>query len=867
MSRIDCPPVGNWQALLEGDRSECEIEGLAHHLETCGDCRQTLESLAVAPAVWEDTARSLGEQRRKGSQEPALRDVVERLKDEELSTPEADLSFLQPTDAPNLLGLLGSYQVQEEIGRGGMGVVFKAVDPDLNRIVAIKVLSPWLASNATARRRFIREAKAAAAVCHDHIVTVHAVSEADGLPYLVMQYVAGESLQARLNREGPLEAAEVVRIGLQTASGLAAAHAQGLIHRDIKPANLLLENGSDRVKITDFGLARMADDVALTQDGVIAGTPEYMAPEQARGESVDHRADLFSLGSVLYAMCTGSPPFYGSTALAVLRQINDEEPVSIRSLNPNVPAWLEAFIVRLMAKDPAQRFHSAAEAAALLKGYITHLRQPDLSALQLPSHSVSDRPKLVPGDCVAWGFRRHSRITALLFLMTLGLIASGLLLVGGGLIPLAQPTNDPASPPELPGDAIDEGVWTLTFSPDSKRLVTAGGDHSRPGQLQIWDLASNKPLVTRRASQGVRSTAWSPDGSILATGHWGGNIKLRDPLSGQERTTLTGHQMGVNGLAFSADSALLASAGLDKTARLWDLKTLHERQTLLGHSDMVFSVAFFRHGQAIVTGSNDQTARIWNLGSGEQRFVLRGHRGAIESVAISPDDKVVATGGGDRTIRLWDAETGKETAVLRQKGGYVQSLSFSPNGLLLASAGSDGTIHLWEVASRKLLKSIRQHDGIARVVAFSPDGKLMASGGGQDKTAKLWDVTTAKNETTFSATGAVAVPDTSEDIELQTSSKGRWLRAAGLLFAVFTLSSFGVWYLLRRRANTLPSTAPAQDKKTVPISVSPVLTVQCSGCNKRLKVKPELAGKKVKCPQCGTAAVVPHIAPGLPGAI
>ena len=191
------------------------------------------------------------------------------------------------------------------IGQGGMGVVLKAFEPALHRLVAIKVLAAAVAGSATARRRFTREAQAAAAVCHDHIVAVHGVHEADGLPYLVMQYVAGESLQTRLDRTGPLEVIEIVRIGLQTAPGLAAAHAQGLIHRDIKPANLLLENGLARVKITDFGLARMADDVQLTQNGVVAGTPEYMAPEQARGETVDHRADLFSLGSVLYALCTG----------------------------------------------------------------------------------------------------------------------------------------------------------------------------------------------------------------------------------------------------------------------------------------------------------------------------------------------------------------------------------------------------------------------------------------------------------------------------------------------------------------------------------------------------------------------------------
>src|SRR5262249_6928436 len=162
----------------------------------------------------------------------------------------------------------------------------------------------------------------------------------------------------RLNRKGSMELAEVVRIGLQTALALATAHAQGMIHRDIKPANLLVEEGLARVKITDFGLARMIDDAPLTQNGVVAGTPEYMAPEQARGEAVDLRADLASLGSVLYALCTGVPPFRGETALDVLRQVGEEDPLPIRSLNPEFPAWLEKLIARLMSKDPADRFQN-----------------------------------------------------------------------------------------------------------------------------------------------------------------------------------------------------------------------------------------------------------------------------------------------------------------------------------------------------------------------------------------------------------------------------------------------------------------------------------------------------------------------------
>jgi serine/threonine protein kinase len=378
---LDCPPLECWQALFADTLPPGERERLERHLETCPHCQERLDQPGEFNQALRRQALRLGDPTLT-SADPALTEVVERLlqgggsSDQVTQAEPGDLYFLRPAGQPDLLGLLGDYQVQEVIGQGGMGIVLKAFEPALNRLVAIKVMSAAIAGSAVARRRFTREAKAAAAVSHDHIVTVHGVHEADGLPYLVMQYVRGESLQARLDRSGPLEVVEIVRIGLQTASGLAAAHAQGLIHRDIKPANLLLENGLARVKITDFGLARMIDEVGLTQSGVVAGTPEYMAPEQARGEPVDHRSDLFSLGCVLYAMCTGLPPFRAGTAVAVLRQVSDHEARPIRSLNPDVPAWLEALVTRLMAKDPTDRLQSAAEVADLLEGYLAHLCQP-----------------------------------------------------------------------------------------------------------------------------------------------------------------------------------------------------------------------------------------------------------------------------------------------------------------------------------------------------------------------------------------------------------------------------------------------------------------------------------------------------------
>jgi serine/threonine protein kinase len=356
--------------------------------------------LLAGKEPWSAVPRNVG--RTPATQDLALKRVMEDLKASAFKEAPQDavppssgegLDFLSPSDQPGHKGCLGHYEVLEVIGRGGMGVVLKGFDPSLHRIVAIKVLAPQLATSATARKRFTREAQAAAAVCHEHVVTIHAVAEANGLPYLVMHYVAGMSLQERLDKGGPVDLKEILRIGMQTASGLAAAHAQGLVHRDIKPANILLENGVQRVKITDFGLARAADDASLTQSGVVAGTPQYMAPEQTRGEVVDHRADLFSLGSVLYAMCTGRPPFCASTAMGVLRRVSDDRPRSIKEFNPEIPNWLVSIVDKLHAKDPGERFQSATEIAELLSDHLAQLQQASWApAPRVLGEKAADRP-------------------------------------------------------------------------------------------------------------------------------------------------------------------------------------------------------------------------------------------------------------------------------------------------------------------------------------------------------------------------------------------------------------------------------------------------------------------------------------------
>ena len=297
--------------------------------------------------------------------------------------------LLHASDQPGVLGTIGPYQVRELMGRGGMGVVFRAYDGKLNRIVAVKALTPELAAQPMARRRFLREAQAAAAVAHPHVVTIHAVDDADW-PYLVMECISGISLQDKLDRTGPLKLPEVLRIGMQIAEGLAAAHKQGLIHRDVKPANILLENGVERVKITDFGLARTADDVSITRTGEISGTPQYMSPEQASGLRVDPRSDLFSLGCVLYAMCAGKPPFRADSMAAVIKKICHDCPQPLSDFDPQTPEWLVQTINRLLEKNPEDRYQTAAEVAKKLGDALAFVQ-----AGQTPVADATARRRLV----------------------------------------------------------------------------------------------------------------------------------------------------------------------------------------------------------------------------------------------------------------------------------------------------------------------------------------------------------------------------------------------------------------------------------------------------------------------------------------
>jgi WD40 repeat protein/serine/threonine protein kinase len=717
-----CPDRGRLQRLLDSRLPAKDQGTLIEHLDHCAICQRTMESLAGGTEAWAATARNLATS--EVVTEAAIQQLLAQAKptreadmaDEPRTRRDTSLDFLDPPAKPGQLGRLGPYEVTEVIGRGGMSLVLKAFDPKIHRVVAIKVLAPFLAASANARQRFVREARATAAVKNDHVVTLHAVDEANDLPFLVMEYLAGVTLQQRLDQSGPLQVKEILRIAMQAASGLAAAHAQGLIHRDIKPGNILLENGIERVKVTDFGLARAVDDASLSQSGVVGGTPQYMAPEQAMGEPLDYRADLFSLGSVMYVMCTGRLPFRAESTMGVLKRICEKEPPPIRNLNPDIPDWLAAIVAKLLAKDPAARYQSAAEVAEVLGRHLARVQAggSEVSDTVVQTHPASEGParlRFVPR-------RRLSVLAALLLLALVPvsvLVAATVLRIATSKGELIIEAHDPNV--EV---VVKQNGATIVDRTTQRKLELTAGDYEidlaeAPAGLHL----STKQFKLERGGKTVVTAQFEPKQATPAGPRVEG--RAAQPLPAAPR---------------QAGAALMGAA-------------------LQGHTAGVTSVAFSPDGKIIVSGSKDRTINLWDAASGKLIRTLQGG-GAVTSVAVSPDGKLLASTGQDGLVRLWDMDSGKETHRLLPKRGAKLCAVFSPDGRVLASAGERGTIELWDVASRRVVRQLDQRgevgvfpQGAMAALAFSPDGRSLASGGSDRHTVTLWDVATGSVRSQF----------------------------------------------------------------------------------------------------------------------
>ena len=363
--RIKCPDKKWFEKLADGSVNQEQEAQLTAHLDQCESCRESMDQLNDIGDLLGDTVNKSNPTIANESE--SFRERLAEIKSKE---PTAQSSFaargymdVMPwiDESENHVGRIDEFELIEFVGRGGMGIVFKALDEKLQRFVALKLMSPQMLVDEAAKARFLREARSAAGISHTNVVTVHTVNETRGLPYLVMEYVEGDSLETRLQSETHLPIRQIVAISTQMTRGLNAAHSKGVLHRDIKPANIMLERQTGQVKITDFGLACMMEGSKLTRTGMLVGTPDFISPEQANSQPADERSDLFSLGCVIYAMCSGKSPFSGPTMMSTLDNVRSREPESLSKINTGIPGWMIGLVDRLLKKEPSQRFASTEE--------------------------------------------------------------------------------------------------------------------------------------------------------------------------------------------------------------------------------------------------------------------------------------------------------------------------------------------------------------------------------------------------------------------------------------------------------------------------------------------------------------------------
>jgi WD40 repeat protein/serine/threonine protein kinase len=681
-------------------------------------------------------------------------------------------NLLRPAETDDEMGQLGPYRVLGILGQGGMGVVFLAEDPQLNRKVALKAMLPGVGDSATGRERFFREARAAAALRHPNVVTVFQIGEDGETPYLAMELLRGETLETRLNREHRLPWRELLGIGGQIAKGLAAAHEKGLVHRDIKPANIWIEEGEGNVKILDFRVARpVSIDQQITQNGNVVGTPAFMSPEQAAAQPVDHRCDLFSLGCVLYRMCAGELPFKGKDALAVVSALAVVTPAAPASLNPQLPIELSNLIMQLLAKRPADRPATAKEVAEALFAMARTLAEPNASPEKI------NEPKLTGGrtetftsmSAVAPIRNQRKRLLVGLGLGLIVGVAFTVLWLAGAFRP-GEPSTDsiksnpsqagqpeeldrasqqkanPArivalgptafvqSPTPIPGIrswsleyATHRGrVFRIVISPDDHFIATGGED----GSVRVWRTKGGQLVrVLLGHAHDILSLAWSRDGKYLASGDRSGAIRVWEIETGQTVKVFQEKCPVVLALAWSPDG-MLASAGAfgDHGIRIWNIATGDLKTVLYGHTNNVFCLAWSPKGAVLASASEDKTALLWSVGSGEKPKLLGKHENHVSAVAWSPDSQTLATVGRGMPLRLWNLESG-ESLELDEPQGYNRFanwlLSWSSDGNVIAM-GDPALI--WRRNGKQWFPSGKLDHGHFEI-SLSSDGKTIASGG------------------------------------------------------------------------------------------------------------------------------------------
>lgn len=774
-------------------RQQEEISCLCHTLtmpnqRTCGKCGSALSSASLQGYCLEclgefafgrtcESGLDNGGQRREGT---GLR------KGDEISPGHNGGQMQQAF--PHF----GDFELLEETGRGGMGVVWKARQKSLNRVVALKCLPFAEASSQEFVKRFRAEASAAAGLQHPNIVAIHEVGVHEGRHYFAMEFVAGETLSKIISGE-PLPPKRTARYVSIVAGAIEYAHQHGILHRDLKPSNILID-AQDQPRVTDFGLAkRLDEDSELTVTGQVLGSPNYMPPEQAQGGKATRRSDVYALGAILYHCITGRPPFQGARLEEVLRQVVQSEALAPRLLNRDLPADLETICLRCLETDPSRRYATAQELADELNRFlrdepihaqpVTFLqrgwrwcrRKPGLasalvSAAVLLAVVAVGSPIAAYRINVARAAEQASRLQAeqTAYVAQMNLAQQDW--EQNNINRLRRTLEETAGYPRRGFEwffwqqqihqaqkifrAHLERVGDVALSPDHSLLATASNDRT----VKLWEFESGRELgVLEGHMAWVRAVDFSPDGQRILSASNDLTARVWDVASRRELLILQGHTGPVLAASFSPDGRLMATGGADGTAILWNSVTGKKVRTL-DHGDQIWALAFSPDSRRLLTaggggdrlfvstsdpGAKAQSVRLWELESDTDPLQLAGHEEKIWAADFSSDGKWVVTGSSDGTAQVWNVSTGEQMALMEGHKTRVFSAAFSRDSRRIVTGCFDGSIHVWnwDGHTAQRWKMIQGHSGVAWSTLFLPDNQRILTGSG-DGTARLWDLRT-----------------------------------------------------------------------------------------------------------------------------